>query len=139
MKKIDKEFDEFKAKILRLILDDTDVNIMNMATTIQEKNIIISGLIDEIYINLAYSNTGYCGTSHEANGCSECKANALRVLEEEDALYLLDDEGEIDCKVITVLFYYEPRRKERYEHYGIADLYDIQDAFLIYDDLNGNR
>ena len=138
MRRIDKEFDEFKAKILRLIPDDTGVNV-NMSTTIQEKNIIISGLIDERYIDLAYCNTGYCGISYETGGCSECKANALRVLEEEDALYLLDDNGEVPCKVATILLHYEPKRKKRYEHCDVTDLYDIQDAFLIYDDLNGNR
>ena len=138
MRRIDKEFDEFKAKVLSLIPDDTDMN-MDIARIIGIKDIIISGLIDEIYIDLAYANTGYCGMSYETGGCSECKANALRVLEEEDALYLLDDNGEVPCKVATILLHYEPKRKKRYEHCDVADLYDIQDAFSIYDDLNGNK
>ena len=138
MKSIDKEFDEFKAKILKLISDDTSMN-MDIATIIGTKDIIISGLIDEIYIDLAYTNTGYCRISYETGGCSECKANALRVLEEEDALYLLDDKGEVPCNVATILLHYEPKRKKRYEHCDVSDLYDIQDAFSIYDDLNGNR
>ena len=132
MRSIDKEFDEFKAKVLSLIPEpQSESDIVN------EKNKTIASLIDEIYIDIAYANTGYC-SSYRGN-CVACKEQAMKILEEQDRLYLLDENNEVRCRIAQIFTYYEPKRKQKYIECGIECLYDIQEAFLIYDDLNGNR
>ena len=127
MKKIDKEFDEFKAKVLILIPKESDV--------IKDKDDIIASLIDEIYCDIGDSENSYCVPKET---CDISYIETIRILRKHS--YIKKDEFiDIPCKVCRIFNVYEEKRKEKYRECGIEHLYNIETAFDIYDMLNGNK
>lgn len=113
MKKIDKEFDEFKAKVLSLIPKESDV--------IKDKDNIIASLIDEIYCDIGNSDHNYC----DVDKCFSMSIYAIEILKKYS--YVEKDKTiEIPCKVCKIFNIYEERRKEKYKECGIEHLYNIE-------------
>lgn len=130
MSKIDKIFDEFKTKVTLATLELS-------SNTLRDKDEKIATLINEKFYDYDSKSWSTCPIK-QREFCAHCLSVTEQTINELDngEGYGLDD---ITCNIAKIVRIYEAEREQLYIDYDIEYLYDMNDIFVIYNELNGNN